>query len=225
MSNRPKTYGEFKADNNIRNKTEYLDKVAELTASAKRASGGTVMSTLSADGLEGSGYAAHIRSGIERELEKSKEQAYLGYMEKEAEATEAYGAHLDSYQLLQNAETDKIIEHLKENRIFTAEGALSVVKESSLSVEGAMDVLTRGVYMARRKAIDEATEHAVSRYYSFYDARRYALAIGLLPEDAYEVAMNTYNYSYDDVELQKIYGSESYLGYLQDKLMKSKYEE
>ncbi len=219
ISNEPKSYEEYLAENGITNESDYKDSLSKINADAMLNRGAGVKSEkLSRSGLAASGYADYLKTKRVSGYESERSDAYLSYMKAKQTSTDGYGKYLDDYDRLQEKEHGELINYLKENRIFTKEGALDVVKESGLTVDNAMDVITRGVWIARQQAINEAVEFSVRRLYSFYAARRYALSIGLPPEDAYKVAQETLNYNHSESALKEIYGDETYLESLQEKL-------
>ncbi|MBQ2738011.1 MAG: hypothetical protein IJF38_04935 [Clostridia bacterium] len=212
------------AEKKIRNENSYHNALADIMVQSKLKNGaGAMHNSLAEQGLSGSGYAAHIKAEADRGLEAKRQSAYIDYMSNEAQARREYEAELDDYQRLQEEESNRIIKYFREHNIFTAEAALDVIRKSSLNQENAMDVLTRGIASAREMAIEDITKIAVGRYYNFTEARRFALAMGLLPEDAGIVAQRAFSYGYDQYNLDKMSGVDDYLGYLQKRLMSLKY--
>lgn len=225
LKNRPKSYGEFVAEKKIRNENNYHNALANIMVESTLKNGeGAMLNSLAQEGLNGSGYAEHIKAEADRGLEAKRQSAYIDYMANESAARREYEAELNDYQRLQEEESKRIIQYFKDHSIFSQELALDIIKKSSLNQDNAMDVLTRGIASAREMAIEELTQIAVGRYYNYYEARRFALAMGLLPEDAQTVAERAFSYGYDEFNLDKMSGNDDYLEYLQKRLMTLKYE-
>ncbi len=218
LPNRPSTYKEFLAANGIDNEAVYKNAVAKINADTRRAAESTSFAeALDRQGMTSSGYADYMRGARAAKQDNQISGAYENYMKSEYQAGRDYDAYIDNYELLQKKEQDELIEYLKKNRIFDRTDAYEIIRNSELTPDNAYDVLTRGVMLARRKAIDEAVSISVARMYSFYAARRYALAVGLSAEDAYEVAKKTLDYHNDDATLDDIY-NDSYIEHLENRL-------
>ena len=76
LKNRPKSYGEFVAEKKIRNENNYHNALANIMVeSTLKNSEGAMLNSLAQEGLNGSGYAEHIKAEADRGLEAKRQSA------------------------------------------------------------------------------------------------------------------------------------------------------
>lgn len=172
---------------------------------------------LAAAGLQGSGYESYLNTLVERESEKKLADAERVKQINQYKHISGYRRYVDNYNSAQEKIQEGVIERIKELACFDSDYAYRLAIESGLSEDNARSVSKYGVVLAKKKAILEAISYSKRHNLYSYNARKYALNLGLDSKSADIVAAAMLKANYGDITDYTTLTPEAYLNILKQR--------
>ena len=216
-----KSYEEFIAEAGLAAEADIsLSAAADRQAQARLRApeAGASGEALARDGLSSSGYADYLRHSLKDELNADYAAAIAGAATQDYSRKSSYGRYIASYDASQKTASEGIVERLVSGGIFDKDYAYRLAKEAGLSEENAIFTAARGVNKAKQQAILDAIKYAKKNDLYAYNAKSYALRLGL-DERSAELVYNAIRYGgYGDAIDYESLTPEKYIQMLKDRL-------
>jgi len=207
-----KSFKEYMEEKTYKVKSNYKDKLADISVKARREKIGDTAHNekLSGLGLSRSGYADYLKGEKQRSLEEQRTRAKREIYEAEANAYSGYAEYLNNYNTVQEALNKKFIDGLITDGVFDIDAAERIAIDAGIPKERARETAELGVLISRNRAVAAAAKYAKSKNYSYNGAKYYALSLGLNDFDAIRVAEQVSRITEEEAEHYESLDKESY---------------
>ena len=181
---------------------------------------GATAESLSRDGLYNGGFADYLKKNFTDELNEDYSKALRNAAVADFNSDLSYSRYLKSYNASQEKIREGIIEKLISGSIFDKDYAYRLGLDAGLSDENALFTAAEGVGKAKRKSILEVLDFARKNDLYPYNAKQYALRMGLDERSAQLIynALNQNGYG-DKIDYENL-SKDEYEDLLNDRINK-----
>lgn len=153
--------------------------IAKADESIYSPTAGASGESLARAGLLNGGYAQYLSKALKDEINSDIAKAIRQSAVSDYNIRKSYGKYIESYNATQSKLSEGLIEKLVKENVLDKEYAYRLAKQAGLSDANALYTAAQGVGKAKRKAIVDVISYAKKNGLYPYNAKGYAIKIGL----------------------------------------------
>ncbi len=190
ISENTQSYADWVIKNGIDASAVYDKRMlnAEAEKQISRAEYGSNAERLAAKGLTDSGYSSYINSIAERKAEEKKNEALSDRFEMTENNIDGYISDIATKKSDVYDKMFDIINRISKADLFDYDSAYSYAITAGLDEESAAEAARSGLILVRTRFKAAALDRIIDKRLTSVQAKEYAEALGLPPEDVKELA-------------------------------------